>query len=319
MKKILLFVLALALLLSLGACAAKPAAEEKTYNVGICQIVQHPALDSATQGFMDALNAAFPGKVTFQNQNAAGDIPTCTTIINGFVSQKVDLILANATPPLQAAAAATTTIPIIGTSITDYASALDIANWTGTVGGNISGASDLAPLDQQAAMVKELFPDAQNIGLIYCSAEANSEYQVQEMEKLLKDLGLTTTRFAFTDSNDVASITQSACESSDVIFIPTDNTAASNTEAIANVVIPAKVPVITGEESLCKGCGIATLSIDYYDLGKISGEMAVKVLKGEDISKMPIQFAPNVTKKVNTANCEALGIPVPEGYEPIGD
>ncbi len=316
MKRILCIVLLAAVLL-LSLCACSKPAEEKSYTVGICQIVQHPALDAATNGFMDTLNAAFPGKVTFLNQNAAGDIPTCSTIINGFVSQKVDLILANATPPLQAAAAATTTIPIIGTSVTDFASALDIDNWNGTVGGNISGASDLAPLDKQADMVKELFPDAKTVGLLYCSAEANSEYQVTEITKYLEALGLTCTRFSFMDSNDVASVTQAACDASDVIFIPTDNTAASNTEAIANVVLPAKVPVITGESNICQGCGIATLSIDYYDLGKISGEMAVKVLKGEDISKMPIQYAPQVTKMVNVANCEALGIAIPDGYTPI--
>ena len=217
--------------------------------------------------------------------------------------------MANATPALLAAVAATNEIPILGTSVTDYAFALEIEGWTGTVGGNISGTSDLAPLDQQAAMIQELFPDAKNIGLLYCSAEANSQYQVDEMTKYLTELGLTATAFAFTDTNDVASVAQAACDASDVLYIPTDNTAASNTEAIANVVLPAKVPVIAGEAGICEGCGIATLSISYYDLGVATGKMAAKILTGEaDISQMPVEYAPQVTKMYNAANCEALGV-----------
>ena len=240
MKKILAIVLAAVMLLSMTACGA--AAKKDTYVVGICQLVQHDALDAATKGFQDALTEALGDKVKFEVQNASGDSVNCTTIINGFVSSKVDLIMANATPALQAAASATSEIPILGTSVTDYASALEIEGWTGTVGGNISGTSDLAPLDQQAAMIQELFPDAKNIGLLYCSAEANSQYQVDEMTKYLTELGLTATAFAFTDTNDVASVAQAACDASDVLYIPTDNTAASNTEAIANVVLRAKFP-----------------------------------------------------------------------------
>ena len=232
----------------------------------------------------------------------------------------MDLILANATAPLQTATQATSDIPILGTSVTDYATALDISDWTGTVGGNVSGTSDLAPLDQQAAMIQELFPDAANVGLLYCSAEANSVYQCDVMEGYLTDAGYTVTRYAFTDTNDVTSVAQAAADASDVIYIPTDNTAASNTEAIANVVLPAKVPVIAGEEGICKGCGVATLSISYYDLGYQTGTMAYQILaEGADISTMPIEFAPNVTKKYNAANCEALGLTPPEGYEAIAE
>ena len=305
------------MLLSMTACGA--AAKKDTYVVGICQLVQHDALDAATKGFQDALTEALGDKVKFEVQNASGDSVNCTTIINGFVSSKVDLIMANATPALQAAASATSEIPILGTSVTDYAFALEIDGWTGTVGGNISGTSDLAPLDQQAAMIQELFPDAKNIGLLYCSAEANSQYQVDEMTKYLTELGLTATAFAFTDTNDVASVAQAACDASDVLYIPTDNTAASNTEAIANVVLPAKVPVIAGEAGICEGCGVATLSISYYDLGVTTGKMAAKILTGEaDISQMPVEYAPQVTKMYNAANCEALGVTIPDGYEPMG-
>ncbi len=188
------------------------------------------------------------------------------------------------------------------------------------MGNNISGTSDLAPLDQQAAMIQEMFPDAKTVGLLYCSAEPNSVYQCDVIEGYLNEMGIETTRYAFTDTNDVTSVTQAAAAASDVIYIPTDNTAASNTEAIANVVIPEKVPVVAGEEGICKGCGVATLSISYYDLGYKTGEMAAEILAdGADVSTMPVEFAPNVTKKYNAANCEALGITPPDGYEAIAD
>ena len=334
MKKIVSVAMAAAMAAALAGCggaasssapassAAASAADStaaKTYTVGICQLVQHEALDAATQGFKDALTAKLGDAVKFDEQNASGDSANCATIVNGFVSNNVDLILANATAPLQAAAQATATIPVLGTSVTDYATALDISDWTGTVGNNISGTSDLAPLDQQAAMVQELFPDAKNVGLLYCSAEPNSVYQCDVMEGCLTDMGFTVSRYALTDTNDVTSVAQTAADASDVIYIPTDNTAASNTEAIANVLLPAKVPAVTGEEGICSGCGVATLSISYYDLGYATGEMAAKILtEGADVSAMPVQYAPNVTKKYNAANCEALGLTIPDDYTAIG-
>ena len=334
MKKIVSVAMAAAMAAALAGCggaasssapassAAASAADNtaaKTYTVGICQLVQHEALDAATQGFKDALTAKLGDAVKFDEQNASGDSANCATIVNGFVSNNVDLILANATAPLQAAAQATATIPVLGTSVTDYATALDISDWTGTVGNNISGTSDLAPLDQQAAMVQELFPDAKNVGLLYCSAEPNSVYQCDVMEGCLTDMGFTVSRYAFTDTNDVTSVAQTAADASDVIYIPTDNTAASNTEAIANVLLPAKDPAVTGEEGICSGCGVATLSISYYDLGYATGEMAAKILtEGADVSAMPVQYAPNVTKKYNAANCEALGLTIPDDYTAIG-
>ena len=318
MKKLLTLILALAMALSLVACGSsdkKDDSGEKTYTVGVVQLVQHEALDAATKGFTDALKEALGDKVNVVVKNASGDSNTCGTIVNGFLADNVDLIMANATPALQAAASATSTVPILGTSVTDYATALEIADWTGTVGGNISGTSDLAPLDQQVAMLQELFPNAKKVGMLFCSSEPNSKYQVDEVTKLLSNAGITCTEFAFTDSNDVSSVTQKACDVSDVLFIPTDNTAASNTEAIANVVLASNTPVIAGESGLCKGCGVATLSIDYYELGKITGQMAAKILTGEaDVSTMPIQFAPSVTKQANMANCQKLGITVPAEY-----
>ena len=332
MKKALVLLLALAMVLSLAACgrapvetpaeepaAAPAAAEGEVYTVGICPLVQHVALDAATQGFKDALTEALGDKVQFVEQNAANDIPTCATIVNGFVSDGVDLILANATPALQAAVAATDSIPILGTAVTEYGVALDIKDFNGTVGGNVSGTSDLAPLDQQAAMVLELFPDAKKVGILYCSAEPNSVYQADVVKAELEKSGVTVSVYTFADSNDVAAVTATACDENDVLYIPTDNTAASCTEAINNVAEPAGVPIVTGEEGICAGCGVATLSINYYDLGVTTGKMAAKILTGEaNISEMPIEYFPDPVKKYNPAICEALGITIPEDYVAIG-
>ena len=308
----------LAILVVAVLCLGMTAIAEGTYTVGVCQLVQHPALDAATQGFQDALTEKAGKSVTFDVQNASGDSNTCSTIVNGFVADNVDLIMANATPALQAAVAATGDIPILGTSVTDYATALDIDDWTGATGINVSGTSDLAPLDEQAAMLNELFPDAKVVGLLYCSAEPNSKYQVDVITGYLTELGYECVEYTFADSNDVASVAQSACDGSDVIYIPTDNTAASCTEAIRNVVEPAQKPVIAGEEGICKGCGVATLSISYYDLGYATGEMAYEVLvNGADVATMNVAFAPNVTKEYNVELCDLLGVTVPEDYVAI--
>jgi len=251
-------------------------------------------------------------------QNASGDSATCATIVNGFVSSGVDLIMANATPALQAAQAGTDEIPVLGTSVTDYGTALGIDDWAGTTGSNISGTSDLAPLEDQAKMLQELFPDAKNVGMLYCSAEPNSQYQIDVITPLLEDMGYTCTTYTFTDSNDVASVAEKAAQESDVVYIPTDNTAASCAEAINNVLLPAKVPAICGEEGLCSGCGVATLSISYYDLGTQTGEMAYEILvNGADPAEMEIEYAPTVTKKYNAEIVDELGIEIPDDYEAI--
>lgn len=326
MKKFLAIVLCMAMVFSFAGCGdttkeeSKESSDVKTsWTIGVCQLVQHDALDAATNGFIAAVEEGL-GKdnVTILNQNASGEVPNCATIINGFVSQNVDLILANATPALQAAASGTADIPILGTAVTHYAPALEISDWTGTVGGNISGTSDLADLSKQADMITEWFPETKKVGILFCSSEANSIYQAQEIETCLADKGIETKEFTFTDSNDVASVAQAACNFADVIYIPTDNVAAANTEAIANVVLPAKKPVIAGESGLCKGCGVATLSIDYYDLGLATGKMAVEILKnGKDISTMPIEYAPNTVQYFNQSVCEQLGITPLDGYTAI--
>lgn len=349
MKKLLALMLALGMTVSLAACGgstdsadttasesetteestdaaeteetadAAEASGDGSYVIGICQLVQHEALDAATQGFKDAVTEALGAEnVTFDEQNASNDSATCATIINQFVSNNVDLILANATAPLQAAAQGTDTIPVLGTSVTEYGVALDIDNFDGLVGTNVSGTSDLAPLDQQAAMLQELFPDAETVGLLYCSAEANSQYQVDTVQGYLEEMGYTCTQYSFSDSNDLAAVATTAAQESDVIYVPTDNTVASNTEIIRNICEPAQVPIIAGEEGICSGCGVATLSISYYDLGVATGNMAVQVLTGEaDISEMPIEYAPEFTKKYSPELAEAMGVTIPDDYVAI--
>ena len=315
----LAIILCLSSLVAFSACSGSNS--DGKYKVGIVQLVEHPALDAATEGFKQAIiDELGADAVAFDYQNAQNDANTCSTIVNQFVSNNVDLIMANATPALQAAAAATGDIPILGTSVTEYGVALSLSNFNGTVGGNISGTSDLAPLDKQADMITEWFPTAKTVGLLYCSKEANSQYQVDVVKEKLENKGITATLYPFTDSNDLAQICTTAADNCDVIYVPTDNTVAENTGIIDNVCAPKNVPVIAGEEGICSGCGVATLSISYYDLGYTTGKMAVKILTGEaDISTMPIGYAETQTPKYNKAICDALGITPLEGYVAIGE
>lgn len=323
MKKVIALICAALLVLGMTACTTEQNNEAKQgdgkYVIGICQFLPHPALDKATEGFIAAVEAGL-GKenVTIELQDAAGESSNCTTIVNGFVSSKVDLIMANATPAVAAASNATETIPILGTSVTEYGVALGIENFSGTVGFNVSGTSDLADLAKQAQMVTDWCPDAKNVALLYCSAEANSKYQVEEVKKILEGKGLTCKLFSFADTSDLMSVTQEAVSFADVIYAPTDNTVANNATAIDSIARPAGIPIIAGEAGICQICGIATLSIDYYDLGYATGEMAVRILKdGADITKMPIEYAPEVSYLYNEEICKELNITPLEGYEKL--
>ena len=314
MKKSLCILAAAALMLALTACGAKEEKNDHVYTVGICQLAQHEALDLATQGFMDALNEALPGQVEFDNENASNELAACSGIVNQFVAAEVDLILANATPALQVASAATVDIPILSTSVTEYGVAMGIENFDGVVGGNVSGTSDLAPLDEQAAMILEWFPEAKNIGLLYCSSEANSRYQVDGIKAELEALGCICTEYPFTDSNDLSGVTESAASACDVIYVPTDNTIASNAAIIDNVCSVAGMPVMGGDSGICASCGVAALSISYYDLGAVTGKMAARILTGEaEISQIPVEYA-EAQKVYNAAACERLGLTAPQGY-----
>ena len=317
MKKKRNLLLALGLTLALVSCAAAPK-EEAAYTVGICQLAQHEALDLATQGFMDALNEALPGQVAFDSQNASNELAACSGIVNQFVAAEVDLILANATPALQVASAATVDIPILSTSVTEYGVAMGITDFDGLVGGNVSGTSDLAPLDEQAEMILEWFPEAEDVALLYCSSEANSLYQVEGMKTELEKLGVNAAFYPFTDSNDLSAVTEGAAANCDVIYVPTDNTIASNAAIIDNVCFVAGVPVIGGDRGICADCGVAALSISYYDLGVATGKMAARILTGEaDISQLPVEYA-SAEKVYNPAICDRLGLTAPQGYTPLG-
>ena len=323
MKKILSLALVVALMLTLCLTTAS-CNKGDSYTVGVCQLVQHVALDAATQGFIDTLKAEFGDNIEILNENASNDPSTCTTIVNNFVSKKVDLIMANATPALQAAAQQEN-IPVLGTSITEYGVALGIDNFNGLVGSNVSGTSDLAPLDQQAQMIIDVFPAAKKVALLYCSAEPNSEYQVKEIRRLLVEKGIKDADikdYKFTDSNDVNTVAAAAAAFADVIYVPTDNTAASCAETIVGAI--GDTPLVAGEEGICKGCGVVTLSIDYYDLGVATGKMAIKILKGEaEIEEMKIEYSAEFTKKYNAERCAEIGIDVEAlkaaGYVAIGE
>lgn len=301
-----------------AGCSAAKTDAEKTYKVGVCQIVQHPALDEATRGFKEALEKEFGDKVTIDVQNAANDPATCATICNGFVSSGVDLIMANATPSLQAAMTATTTIPIVGTSVTDYATALDIKDWTGKTGMNITGTADLAPLAEQAKMVKDLCPDAKTVGILYCTGEANSVYQAKVVSEELEKLGITAKQYTVADTNEVAAVTQTACDETDALYIPTDNTMASSTGTIEPIVTKAGKVVVAGEEGIAKGCGVATLSISYYSIGYKAGEMAIEILKnGANPAEMEIAYDTAPVNKYVADRATALGVTIPDTYEAI--
>ena len=319
MKKILALALALVMVMTMAAIAPAAQADDASYTIGICQLVQHAALDAATQGFRDALTEKLGDKVTFDEQNAQGDSATCSTIVTGFVANNYDLIMANATPALLAAVSATDTIPVLGTSVTDYFSALQLdATEDGATGMNVSGTSDGVPAQLYADCLMELVPEAKTVAIIYCSAEPNSVIQADQFIACMDELGVATTVNTFTDSNDIQAVVTAAIEGVDAIYIPTDNTAASNMTIVSNICTPACIPVICGEEGMCGSGGLATVSISYYDIGYVCGEMAYEILvNGADVSAMPIGYAANPVKKYNADVAEAIAFEMPEEYEAI--
>lgn len=323
-KRILAAAAASVMTLSMTACkqegsgnASSPSLGDKVFNVGICQLLEHDALDKATEGFKKGLTDKLGEEhVKFDFQNANGEVTNCTTITTNFVAAKVDLIMANATPALMSAASATDTIPVVGTSITSYDVAFEGADWTGK---NITGASDLAPIDQQEAMIKTIFPDVKKVGILYCSSEPNSKYQAEQIEKYLKEDGIDYKEYTVADSNEIQAQTQAAVGECDLIYIPTDNTFAAAAETIKNVALPKKIPVVAAEEGICKGCGTVTLTISYYDMGYKAGEMAADILaNGKKAGDLEIGYSP-VTKKYNKAICDELNIKVPDDYTAIAD
>lgn len=321
MKKAVKRALAVMLVVTLvsalfAGCSGKTGAK---YKIGICQFVQHDALDKATEGFKKGvIDVLGEDKVVFEEQDAAGDSATCSTICNGFVSSGVDLIMANATASLQAAAAATATIPIVSTAVTDFATALDISDWNGTTGRNITGTSDLSPISEQADMIKEVFPNVKQVGILYCSAEPNSVFQVKLMEEALDKLGIAYKTYSAADTNEVNAVVTTACDENDVLYVPTDNTLASCAETVKSVSLAAGVPIVVGEEENCKNTGQVTLSINYFDIGYEAGKMAADILEnGKDPATMEIKNSTDLVKKYVPSACKALGITPPADYVAI--
>lgn len=320
MKKLIAMVLAAMMVLAMASAAPAAKAEEAKYTVGICQLMQHAALDTATQGFMDALTEKLGDSVTFDLQNAQGEPTTCSTIVTGFVANEYDLIMANATPALLAAVSATDTIPILGTSVTDYATALAIDDMDASVGTgiNVSGTSDGVPAQLYADVLMELIPEAKKVSIVYCSAEPNSEFQADQFIACMDAIGVETTVYTFTDSNDIQAVVTAAIEDADAVYIPTDNTAASNMTIVTNICAPAGMPIICGEEGMCGSGGLATITISYYDIGYVCGEMAYDILvNGADVSAMPIGYAASPEKKYNADYAEAIAFEMPEDYVAI--
>jgi len=323
MKKLMLM---LCVLMILCGCSSNSGSggneqqEDHKYKIGVLQLVQHAALDSATSGFIDEVKKQLgEDKVEIIVENAAGDTANCSIIANGFIQDGVDLILANATPALQAAASATGDIPILGTSVTEYGVALGIDNFSGTTGINVSGTSDLAPLEDQAQMILDLFPETKSVGIIYCSSEANSIYQVKVVKDYLVSKDIEVKEATFTDSNDIALVARDLCETVDVIYTPTDNMVASCSETLAGIVVPAKKPVITGDEGTCAAAGVATLAIDYYELGAETGRMAVEILTGKaNVGDMEIRYYTDPIKEYNAEIAAELSIKIPQDYVKIG-
>lgn len=296
------------------------AGKEGVYKIGICQQLEHQALDAATEGFKAALVEKLgEDKVEFDYQNAQGEQANCATIATKFVNSGVDLIMANATTSLQACAAATADIPIVGTSVTDYAAA-GVVESNEAPGRNVTGTSDLAPIEKQIELLLQLVPEVKKVGILYCSAEANSVFQADMAEKTLEANKVEYERYTIADSNDIQQVVTGMAESCDAVYIPTDNTVANNMEGVKNIMVPAGIPIICGEENMCAAGGLATLSISYYELGYSTGLMAYEILvNGKQPAEMPIQYAEKTITKYNADVAEALDMVMPEDMIAIGE
>lgn len=286
-------------------------AEGKTFKIGVLQLVQHAALDASNQGFVKALDDAGLN-YTIDQQNASGDQSTCQTIASKLVNDGDDLILAIATPAAQVVAGNTSDIPILITAVTDPASS-DLVESNEAPAGNVSGTSDLTPIKEQIALLKKILPDAKTVGILYCTAESNSGIQAEMAKKAIEAEGMTAVDYTVSNSNEIQTVVTSMVGTVDAIYAPTDNTIAAGMTTVAMVANDNGIPTICGEEGMVKAGGLATYGINYYELGYLTGQQAVKILKdGADISKMPIEYLPVDKCKltVNEETAKALGIDV---------
>lgn len=315
---------AMAAIMAMTGCggntdAAEDSAEGKVFHIGIIQQMEHGSLDQATQGFEDKLTELLGENVEFDYQNAQGEQANCTTIATKFVSDGCDLIMANATTALQTAAAATSDIPIVGTSVTDYVTA-GVVNSNEAPGTNVTGVSDLASIEKQIDVLMQFCDqDSTKVAVVYCSAEPNSTYQVELAKSYLEEQGVSYQIYTAADSNEIQSVVTKAVADCNAMYIPTDNTFANNMEIVKNITVPARVPVVAGAEAMCEVGALATLSISYYDLGVRAAEMAYDILvNGADPAEMPIVYLTDgLVPKYNADIAEALGVTIPEGMEPV--
>ena len=306
MKRTISIIMAVAMLLTL-CCGLTGCGSSDSYTVGICQLMEHESLDQATQGFIDALNEAMEAagkKVEFDTQ-VAGEANLCTTVINAFTAKKVDLIMANATPALLAAANATTTIPVLGTSVTDYAD-----TFAGNIPANVSGTSDAVPFDEQAQMMIDTLglKAGDVVGVLYCTNESNSLIQYEAVKALFEAEGIVVEAYTFSETTELQALTTSMAGKCKAVYVPSDNTVAQNDSIVGTICTEKNVPVYTSYGgAVC----YASLSIDYYQLGVETGKMAAEILlNGKDASDIEIAtLVPSAS--YNEELCAKLGIAVP--------
>ena len=290
---------------------------EKVFQIGIVQLVEHNALDEATRGFKEFLTEKLGDKVQFNVQNAQGEQTNCTTIVNQFVASKVDLIMANATNAVKAAREATSDIPVVGTSVTDYvASGLVASNEA--PGANVTGASDMNPVSVQVQLMKTLCPDVKTVGIVINSGEENSAIQAEEAKAAFEAEGFTVKIYSVADTNEIQTVVTAACNEVDAFYEPTDNLIAANVPTMSNITTAAGNPVICGEGGMCDSGFLATYAISYYELGRAAGQQAYDILvNGADPATTPIFFfdVSQLTLVVNEQNAADLGITIPESLK----
>jgi putative ABC transport system substrate-binding protein len=317
-KKFLAAAAACLMVAGLAACGNEPSTpsnpDEKVFQIGIVQLAEHPALDEATRGFKEFLTEKLGDKVQFNVQNAQGEQTNCTTIVNQFVSSKVDLIMANATNAVKAAREATSDIPVVGTSVTDYVSSGLVAS-NEAPGANVTGASDMNPVNVQVQLMKTLCPEVKTVGIVINSGEENSAIQAEEAKTAFEAEGFAVKIYSVADTNEIQTVVTAACNEVDAFYEPTDNLIAANVPTMSNITTAAGKPVICGEGGMCDSGFLATYAISYYELGRAAGEQAYNILvNGADPATTPIFFfdVSNLSLVINEENAAELGITIPE-------
>lgn len=317
-KKFLAAAAACLMVAGLAACGNKPSTpsnpDEKVFQIGIVQLAEHPALDEATRGFKEFLTEKLGDKVQFNVQNAQGEQTNCTTIVNQFVSSKVDLIMANATNAVKAAREATSDIPVVGTSVTDYVFSGLVAS-NEAPGANVTGASDMNPVNVQVQLMKTLCPEVKTVGIVINSGEENSAIQAEEAKTAFEAEGFAVKIYSVADTNEIQTVVTAACNEVDAFYEPTDNLIAANVPTMSNITTAAGKPVICGEGGMCESGFLATYAISYYELGRAAGEQAYNILvNGADPATTPIFFfdVSNLSLVINEENAAELGITIPE-------